>query len=364
MKAWAYKDFKIGELFNIKKGKRLTKGNMIPGIINFVGSSASNHGITAKIANSNHIHPANTITVTYNGSVGEAFYQTEEFWASDDVNVLYSKSKQNESIALYFCAVIRKCGKKYAYAYKWTKEFMEQEFIPLPITQSGNIDYTYIESYVLEMKQARIFEMNSYLKAIGFENCELTKEENNAIKRMKDGLIEFKSFYVTDDKTCNRTNGIFNVNNSHNILQSSIVAGSGNTPYVTAGEGNNSISTYISYDKELIEKGNAIMIGGKTMVITYQAEDFFSNDSHNLVLYAKNDDLRKELIQLFMVASLNKSLKPQYSWGDSISKAKIRKDKFLLPVTSSGEIDYKFMELYIRAQEKLTIQRIKDWQEK
>lgn len=70
------------------------------------------------------------------------------------------------------------------------------------------------------------------------------------------------------------------------------------------------------------------MIGGKTMVVTYQAEDFFSNDSHNLVLYAKDDKLRNELIQLFMVASLNKSLKPIYSWGDSVSKTKIVKDKF------------------------------------
>ena len=72
------------------------------------------------------MHPGGTITVTYNGSVGEVFYQTERFWASDDVNVLYSKRPMIESVALYFCAAIRKCGKKYGYAYKWTKEFMEQ----------------------------------------------------------------------------------------------------------------------------------------------------------------------------------------------------------------------------------------------
>lgn len=65
-----------------------------------------------------------------------------------------------------------------------------------------------------------------------------------------------------------------------------------------------------------------------------------------------------------MVASLSKSLKPKYSWGDSISKAKIKKDSFYLPVTSSGKIDYHFMETYIRAQEKLAIQRVKDWHAK
>lgn len=289
-------------------------------------------------------------------------YQPYEFGASQVITA--RADFLNEDIALYIVTLLKKQMVRFSYSKKPGINRYKELYISLPVTQSGNIDYSYMETCIKTMRQTRVHEMNNYLKATGFEDCKLTEEENNAIKRMKDGLIEFKSFYVTDDKTCNRTNGIFNVNNSHNILQSSIVAGSGNTPYVTAGEGNNSISTYISYDKELKEEGNAIMIGGKTMVITYQAEDFFSNDSHNLVLYAKNDDLRKELIQLFMVASLNKSLKPQYSWGDSISKAKIRKDKFLLPVTSTGDIDYKFMELYIRAQEKLTIQRIKDWQEK
>ena len=172
------------------------------------------------------------------------------------------------------------------------------------------------------------------------------------------------SFNITDDNKKKRENGVFAVKNSHNILQSSVVVGSGNIPYVTAGEGNNSVYAYISYDKNQIEEGNAIMIGGKTMVVTYQADDFFSNDSHNLVLYVKDKRLRKELIQLFMVASLNKSLKPIYSWGDSISKTKIVKDKINLPVTSSGSIDYKFMETYIRAIEKQTIQRVKDWRAK
>ena len=49
-----------------------------------------------------------------------------------------------------------------------------------------------------------------------------------------------------------------------------------------------------------------------------------------------------------MVASLNKSLKPIYSWGDSVSKTKIVKDKFQLPVTDAGFIDYQFIDVYKR----------------
>ena len=146
----------IGTLFNIKKGKRLTKDSMVPGNINFVGSTASNNGITASISNDSHIHTGNKITVTYNGSVGEAFYQTDSFWASDDVNVLYFKQQLSECMALFFCTSLRKTGKKYGYAYKWTKELMSMDSIYLPVTPSGDIDYHFMETYIRAIEKLTI----------------------------------------------------------------------------------------------------------------------------------------------------------------------------------------------------------------
>lgn len=146
----------IGTLFNIKKGKRLTKDSMVPGNINFVGSTASNNGITASISNDSHIHTGNKITVTYNGSVGEAFYQTDSFWASDDVNVLYFNQQLSECMALYFCTSLRKTGKKYGYAYKWTKELMSMDSIYLPVTPSGEIDYHFMETYIRAIEKLTI----------------------------------------------------------------------------------------------------------------------------------------------------------------------------------------------------------------
>ena len=271
---------------------------------------------------------------------------------------------KNRIVGLYLVTTMSYMKKLFSYNNMGTWSKIKEQYIHLPVTKTGKIDFAFMESRIREMEESRIREMEAYLKVAGFDNCELTEEEKKAVENIKQGKVTFKTFYITDDKKNKRSNSVFNVKNSHNILQSSIVAGSGTTPYVTAGEGNNSIYAYISFDKNQIEEGNAIMIGGKTMVITYQAKDFFSNDSHNLVLYAKDENLKKELIQLFMVASLNKSLKPIYSWGDSISKAKIIKDKFNLPVTSTGSIDYKFMETYIRAIEKLTIQRVLDWRAK
>ena len=142
-------EFKIGDLFDIVKGTRLTKANMKPGNIRFIGSSAMNNGITAMIGNTDHIHPANTLTVCYNGSIGETFYQEEPFWASDDVNVLYPKYKGfNHYIALFIVPLIKATSKKYTYIDKWKRETMLNDTIKLPITADGTPDWDYMEKYM------------------------------------------------------------------------------------------------------------------------------------------------------------------------------------------------------------------------
>lgn len=145
----SWKLFQIFELFNVQKGKRLTKADMKEGKIRFIGASAINNEITAYISNDEHLHPKNTITLSYNGSIGEAFYQDEIFWASDDVNVLYPKFEMNREIAFFIIPLLKTAGKRYAFIDKWKKEDMEKSKIPLPIDKDGNPDYKYIENYII-----------------------------------------------------------------------------------------------------------------------------------------------------------------------------------------------------------------------
>ena len=145
----SWKLFQISELFNVQKGKRLTKADMKDGKIRFIGASAINNGITAYISNDEHLHPQNTITLSYNGSIGEAFYQDEMFWASDDVNVLYPKFEMNREMAFFIIPLLKTAGKRYAFIDKWQKEDMEKSKIPLPVDKAGNPDYKYMENYIV-----------------------------------------------------------------------------------------------------------------------------------------------------------------------------------------------------------------------
>lgn len=91
--------------------------------------------------------------------------------------------------------------------------------------------------------------------------------------------------------------------------------------------------------------------------MTYQEHDFYSNDSHNLVLYLKNKEVNRKKTQLYLSTCINKSLRHKYSWGDSISNKKIQIDKFSLP-TKGQEPNYTIMETFISAVQKLVIKEV------
>ena len=154
--------FKATDLFDIKKGKRLTKADMIEGNINFVGSSASNNGITARISNNEYLHPAHTFTVSYNGSVGEVFLQDEPFWASDDVNVWCPKFPYNQRVVEYIMSVVRHLKDKYSYTVKWTLGKMQAEILDLPIKSDGTPDFNYMERYIRAMEKVVIADVVKY----------------------------------------------------------------------------------------------------------------------------------------------------------------------------------------------------------
>ena len=138
----------MGDLFAFYKGKRLTKEDMIEGQINFLGAISENNGIR-QLIDIEPMYQPNCITVNYNGSVGEAFYQSSPFWASDDVNVLYAKDWMlNKYIALFIVTAIKANRYKFSYGRKWTLDKMKKSFVKLPTTAQGIPDWNYMEHYI------------------------------------------------------------------------------------------------------------------------------------------------------------------------------------------------------------------------
>lgn len=150
---------------------------------------------------------------------------------------------------------------------------------------------------------------------------------------------------------------LFEASNTGNILAREVVDGSGSTPFVTASGANNGVAAYVDASNFDIIKGNCILIGGKTFTLTYQNADFISNDSHNIVIRFKNKKLSR-FHYMYVLSVIRASLTTKYMWSDAVTKAKLLVEEIPLPINPNGEINYNYMETYMKEIEDKSKKRI------
>lgn len=145
-KAWA--DFRLGDLFNLEKGQRVTRADRRPGTTRFIGATEKNNGVT-DMADLTPNFKGGCLTVVYNGnSVGNAFYQDEPFFACDDVNVLIPKAPMSRLAQLFIASVIKHGRFRFTYGYKWTLARMTTTTVRLPVSSTGEPDWAYMEQFM------------------------------------------------------------------------------------------------------------------------------------------------------------------------------------------------------------------------
>ncbi len=286
-------------------------------------------------------------TISFGQDTATMFYQEKPYFTGDKIKILKPKLERfGKDNAQFFLVTMRRSFSNFGWGTSsFSIEVIENQTITLPVTDNKEIDFDFMESFIRELEEERIRELSAYLTVSGLADTTLTANERYALECFD--KLEWKEFNVTD---------VFNVKNTHNILSSEIAENSGGVPYLCASAENNGVSSYISYNADFLEDGNCIFIGGKTFVVSYQKDDFFSNDSHNLALYLKDFEADKSN-QLYFATCIRKSLAHKYSWGNSISNAKIKGDKVMLPVRN-GAPDYAPMQDFISAVQKLVIKDV------
>ena len=153
-KTW--KKFNLGELFSVKKGKRLIKDDMTEGNTPYISSINSNNGVSFYIDEEPR-HNGNVITVNYNGSVGYAFYQDKPFFASDAVNILTAKGWQmTPEIGIFISTVITNERYRFSFGRSWKVERFIKSEIWLPVVEDGNPDFDWMHKYISSLPYGNI----------------------------------------------------------------------------------------------------------------------------------------------------------------------------------------------------------------
>ena len=165
-----WRPFFIEDIFDISSGKRLTKADMIAGNTPFIGASDSNNGVTAFINNENISADENVLGVNYNGSVCECFYHPYHCLFSDDVKRFHLKNHTgNQYIYLFLATTIKKQQDKYNYGYKFNETRMRRQKIMLPVNDSGEPDYDFMEAYMREIENKQLQRYRDFVQEIDAE---------------------------------------------------------------------------------------------------------------------------------------------------------------------------------------------------
>lgn len=332
-----WKRFYLGRLFDIKKGKRLTAEDQEEGKNIYIGAIDSNNGVANHIGQM-PIHAGNTITLSYNGSVGEAFYQPEPYWATDDVNALYSKHEGfNEYIGLFFVAVIRQEKYRFSYGRKWTLDSMKTTDICLPVQHNPDgypvFDATHKYSddgYVPDWRF-----MEDYIKSLRHKPL-TTKNQTGQAPCLN--VAEWKEYRVGD---------LFDVELSKGDIKLDEMD-PGDIPLVSSGETNNGVVGYIDRQGD----GKAEIFPNNRITVDmfcnayYQDEPFYAVSHGRVNILCPRFNLTKD-IGLFVATSI-KQEKYKYSYGRAVYSTVAADMVIKLPADAFGNPDWKFMEDYIK----------------
>ncbi|WP_214283969.1 restriction endonuclease subunit S [Bacillus subtilis] len=167
---WSY--FSFVDIFDIKKGKRQTKAqikdslnNVEKGLIPFVAAKADNNAIR-ELCRFEPLCSEPAITVNYNGSVGEAFFQDKPFYASDDIIILTPKKRKDGTnlydftpeIAMFLITVIRAEKYRFNYGRKWNLKRFKKDKIKLPVNNQGTPDFIWMTNFIKGLNYSNALE--------------------------------------------------------------------------------------------------------------------------------------------------------------------------------------------------------------
>lgn len=165
-KEWNH--FRMPEIFGlIQRGKRLKNADHVPGIVPYVSSTANNNGVDDYIeATPGTRSFGDCISLANSGSVGTAFYEPFEYVASDHVTALKTEG-MSKYVYLFLTSTIEKQGSNFNFNREINDARIKNMQIMLPVTDSGEPDYAYMEQYA---KNMMLRKYQQYLEFINRQN--------------------------------------------------------------------------------------------------------------------------------------------------------------------------------------------------
>jgi len=138
---------RVKDLCEVKKKTAIPQNAMnLNGNVPYVTTSSMNNGVS-QFADEEPNFEGKCLSVALNGSVGEVFFQIDDFITSGDNAVLTIKEGYNPYLLLFIGTLIRNHQWRYNYYRKMSLDKLKNLELPIPI-KDEKIDLEYIDSIV------------------------------------------------------------------------------------------------------------------------------------------------------------------------------------------------------------------------
>lgn len=361
-RARAYKSFRIGELYykvefdRPKYDKRLDTSttNTAKFSIPLVNAKHGDNGIM--YYGRPEIFPTEemTIDIVQNGAIatGDVYPQPQSTGVLWDAYLIKARNhKDTPQTLCYIAAAIYKSIKhKYSYDDKAYWDLVSKDEIKLPVDETGKIDFNFMEKTIRALEQARIRALEqvriraleAYRRVTGLADTSLSVAEEAAI-----------ALFPSIPKADFKISRLFTIQKVRHVLQKREAIETKGFPVFSSNSENNGIVGYTTTPEFICNEENPIYVvfGDHTRTMNIAEKSFSVLDNVKVLLPCTNNI---ECL-LFMFAIWHRSI-PNLGYARHWSVAK--KAVLSLPVDEAGEIDFNFMELFMKGMMKKAINEV------
>lgn len=308
-----------------------------------------------------------------------------DFCVMDNVKVLAPLIAVADEALLYITTCWKKAIPNLGYARHWS--VAKKARFDLPVIKSDDpnhtytaedIDYGYMHEYiaelererVAELERERVAELDTYLAASGLDDYELTHEDRQLLAAHR-GLVSarvedvdkareskqtvFSTFRVDEvfrkvEARCRRRG--FDKRRDTSTMPDEEYC----IPLVNAKLGDNGIMFYgRRSDWDTQEMCLDVIQNGASATGTVYAQPGPVGVLWDAYLIKPVDQPVSTQALLYLSKCVEKITKEQFSYDKKATWDRVRHCEITLPVTPAGNIDFDYMERYIRAVEKVVI---------
>ena len=353
-----YKKFKVDSLFDIQKVRGINKSGLTQPsngeCYDYITRTSKNNGIESHtgLVESRELNEASTFSL---GLLQMTFFYRDKPWyAGQFVRKIVPKRPMTKEQLLYFLGIFQALRPLLSSVLvRKIDETFSNAKIELPVTPAGEPDFKYMTmrireleaERIRELEAERIRELEAYLHVTGLDDTTLSASEAQALTQK----VQWKKFKI---------NNFFKVLPVKHKLIKRELSSCGQYPCYSSDTSNYGILGYTNNPEfHIDDKHSYLIFGDHTRSMRIAESDFSVLDNVKVLCGQK---LSKEKL-LFVEAMWHKAI-PNLGYARHWSVAK--NVDFLLPVTSTGDVDFDYMQNYIRATEKQTIKGVVEYKDR